>query len=273
MQITNVASAYKPVHTSYSSNQVASSQETGLVLAKDTVEISEEAKRASMGRKNIEFFGEKAYGLLKIRGIKEEEIAEYSEIVTAASEASDKRQFLLGLDTEQRDLVKRANSYGSKLTDSNIASFSDEGVYNMLTSQRKRDFKDFNNDGIVEHGNALSVVFPPPNASDHVHEAYEELTKDMDFKEKMLFEANFMTQSLEANFKYDSNNNVVGRYEPGDKEYVNIYAGNDDATWKNVLNSVYDYFDFLESRGEGRPEDRKLVEDFENLIFGNKENN
>lgn len=268
MQVSNVRNAYMAVPNTNVAKNSSVASETNINFGSDTVEISKEAQQAKLEMENREFYGDKTYELMKVRGLSDEDIKEYSAIVTDAKSATDKRQFLYGLDDKQRDLVKRANSYGSRLTDSTIASFSDEGVYNMLTSQKHRDYKDFNNDGIVEHGAAMTLVFPPPNAPDHVHEAYEELSKDWDLKDKLLFEGYFMNQSFSANIRYDANGQANGFYEPGDPEYVNIYEGNNNANWREIIDNAYEYFDFLDYIGEPRPEDRQKMQDFDKLIFG-----
>lgn len=218
----------------------------------DSLELSDDAK-----------------DILKRRGLDDAEVLAFAEIVRDAEDATDKKAFIKSLSVEDRDLLKRANSYGRKLTHSEIDGFSEEGAYNFLVDQTKRTKVDFNNDGMVEHGQAMTFVFPPPNSPDHIKDAYDEFTKDMDMKERLKIEIYFMSQSLTANIKYDGSGKTVGFYFPGEEGYTNIYEGNSDSTWKGIFNKIHNYFDLLEDLGEARPEDEKLISEFENMVFGN----
>jgi hypothetical protein len=266
MLIQNILNKYAAFDTAAATTPPVA-VDNPVVQPNDSIDLSAESRTAYEDMASGKAFSAEAYKLLKIRGLTDEDIAGFGRIIAEAGATDDKHAFLKSLSTEELDLVKRANSYGSKLTDRVIDSFSDEGAYNMLVSQDRNDFIDINNDGIVEHGAGKTLVFPPPNSPQNIKEAYAELTKDMSFSERLHLEGYFLLQTLCANIRHDDDGSIRV-LNSDDPEYTNIFAGNDDATWKNIFNELHSYFDFLEYLGQPRPEDEAVISRFEELAFG-----
>lgn len=111
--------------------------------------------------------------LMRTRGLGDEEISAFRDILAGyESSGMDAGDFLKSLSNEERDLVKRANSYGQDLTDEVIDGFSEEGAINMLREQDYRFAVDLNGDDIVESGAAKTFSFPPPSAPAKVMDAW-----------------------------------------------------------------------------------------------------
>lgn len=141
---------------------------------------------------------ERADKLMRLRGINDEEITEFRGIVKDYQESGkDAKSYLKSLSFNQRDLVKRATSYGTRFTDVEIDSWSDEGAENMLRDQDWRFAIDLNNDGMVDHGAAKTFVFPPVGAPDEVKDAWEKMSESMTEQERLLFPFRFMPMNIE----------------------------------------------------------------------------
>lgn len=181
----------------YNQNQVAASASLTevLPLQTDTAEISKEAKDAQTLASALK----RSEKMMALRGLNRDEVAEFRDILKQYEDSGkDTKTFLKSLDFDQRDLVKRANSYGTRFTDANIDSWSKEGAANMLREQDWRFAIDINSDGIVDHGAGKSFVFPPVNSPDAVKDAWEIMSKDMTDKEAMLFTMRFLPFKIEG---------------------------------------------------------------------------
>jgi hypothetical protein len=69
-----------------------------------------------------------------------------------------------------------------------VDALSEEGAANLLTQPDNSDKVDLNNDGILEVGIGLRVVFPPVNAPQSIKLAWVKATEDMSEGDKMLVE-------------------------------------------------------------------------------------
>lgn len=225
--------------------QVQNINETGKIQQSQTDEVilSQEALSAYNSDYSEITLSEKSRTLLKIRGLSENEITRYSEILKQSEEAGDSKTFLKSLSADDRSLLKKAASYGVKLTDNHIDSISEEGAQNLIVQPDHSHSVDLNNDGVVEVGAAKMLVFPPPNSPQEVKDAWEEISQDMSGEEQMSFTSTFLALNLQANVKMDSGGNVIGFYEPGDEGYVNIYATEKEG-WNSLLNKAGDYLEF-----------------------------
>jgi hypothetical protein len=94
----------------------------------DAVTISDAAREAVQSAAEDKSSSVREYTQLKIRGLSDNEIKAFRAIREQANESSDAKAFLSLLSQEQRDLVKHANSYGVELSNSHVASMSEEGV-------------------------------------------------------------------------------------------------------------------------------------------------
>lgn len=174
------------------------------------------------------------YSLLKIRGLSDDEIDRFQDIKEQAAEATDAKAFLLSLSSDDRLLVKEANSYGRVLRDTEIQSMTEEGARNMLVTQDDRAYVDFNNDGIVDKGVGKMFVFPPPNAPDEVKDAWEKTINALPVGDRLMASSLFMLQSLQANVKSDAEGHPIGVYFPGEEGYTNIFPTRLE-DWRGIL--------------------------------------
>jgi hypothetical protein len=150
----------------------------------DQVEISAEARSALVTDQAMA----RSEKMMRVRGLNDEEIASFREILSGyESSGTDAADFLKSLSSEERDLVKRANSYGSDLDNGVIDGFSEEGAINMLREQDYRFAVDLNGDDIVEHGAAKTFSFPPPSAPEGVMDAWDAYSRKLSDQDKMMF--------------------------------------------------------------------------------------
>lgn len=192
------------------------------------------------------------YSLLKSRGLSDTEIKDFRNIVNDAKKQNNAKEFLSNLSNEDRELVKKANSYGRSLTDNEIGSMTEEGARNMLVNQDYRAYVDYNNDGVVDKGIGKSFSFPPPNAPEDVKIAWDKTLDSLPAEDRLMASSIFMVQSLQANFQTDSQGNVVGVASPGDDGYVNIFPATLDG-WQNLLDKTESYLKWLSTVDSGNP--------------------
>lgn len=236
----------------------------------DSVEISNEAQQLLHERNKLNDFTSKAYSMLKQREISDEDINEFKGIVEEAQYAPNAKDYLKSLSSHELDLVKRANSYAIDLSNFHINGMSEEGARNMLVQPDNRFSVDLNNDGMVEHGQAVTFQFPPPNAPSEVKEAWDKTIGSMSESEQLLASGIFMIQSLNANLKTDESGEVIGWNYPGDEGYKNIFPTNVN-NWDSFLDEIDDYLDLidkLQPNNDQTKKDRELIGNFRTNLFG-----
>ncbi len=190
---------------------------------------------------------QREYELLKLRGLSDAEVADFRAMVAAADETGDPRGCIADMDAAQRELLRKANSYGSDLTDDRLAQMSDEGVANLLVRQDYRAFVDYNNDGMVEHGAGMTFVFPPPNAPAAVKDAWEATLAEMPRGyNRLLAPTLFMVLSLQANIRTDADGKAVGVIGPGEAGYRNIFATTVSG-WQDLFDRAEAYLDWSDT--------------------------
>lgn len=228
--VNGVATGVAAITDAYEATRAVSTKknEEVLTFGEDTAEISEEAKEAQKHAKAIA----RADRLMQLRGLSNDDIKEFRDILQQYEESGkDAKEFLKSLDYNQKDLVKRANSYGTNFTDRDIDSWTDEGAENMLREQDWRFSVDLNNDGIVDHGAAETFVFPPPNSPDVVKDAWDIMADSMTEKEQMLFTMRFLPLRLEG---YPDATTIPG-YNLGRDGFPEGEEG-----WLDLLDAVYE---------------------------------
>lgn len=223
--------------------KIAPETAQGEKAAADRVDISHAARVAHEKRQQVEQFSPRAYKQLKIRGISESDIDRFQTLVHEARDHAHAKDYLQSLPQSDRELIKRANSYGIALSAGHIETLSEEGARNLLVAPDYRSFVDYNNDGIVEHGAGKTFSFPPPNAPDAVKDAWDTVSEDMSFSEKMRFTGLFMVLGAEANAKYDAAGAFQGFFTPGEEGYTNIFP-TDTAGWQSLLTTARDHLEW-----------------------------
>ncbi len=237
----------------------------------DSVTLSKDVLQEQQDSEKMKDITDRAYKMLKLRDLSEDEINSFREILAQAENAQNAKGLLKSLSTKERALVKKANSYGSDLTNSHIDQMSEEGARNMLVQPDYRFAVDFNNDGIVEHGKAKTFVFPPPNAPDSVKDAWDKTMNSLNEDERLLASTIFLVMSWQENIKTSENGRVVRMIEPGEPDYVNIF-GTDESSWLLLLDKVDEYLDFTEKLDSANREDiekdRQMINTFRKNIIG-----
>jgi len=236
---TNQLTPYNQINPAV--KQTESTELSSKTSVGDSAVISEQAQEALKQKT----FSDKAYNLLIVRKMSGEEIKRFGSIIQDADSAENAKDFLKNLSGEQRDLLKRANSYGINITDSHINTMTEEGARNMLVQPDNRSYVDFNNDGIVDHGVAKSFVFPPPNSPESVKDAWDKTLEGIPENERLMASSIFLTQQLSANIKVDAQGNAVGFYQAGEEGYANIFS-TQKSGWFNLLDKCDEYLDFAE---------------------------
>lgn len=131
-------------------------------------------------------FSDRSLTLLNRRELSEGEIQQFGELLNhAKNESGSAKQRLQALSAEQLTLLQKANSLADPI---NPVGLSEEAAANLLSQPDHSDKVDLNNDGIVEVGQARTIIFPPVNAPAHVKAAWDEATEGMDEMEKARIE-------------------------------------------------------------------------------------
>lgn len=236
----------------------------------EVVTISDAARKAMHSAAGDGPTSAREYKQLELRGLSDDEITSFRDIRAQADGASNAKAFLSSLSQAQRDLVKRANSYGLELSQPHIASMSEEGARNMLVAQDCRSYVDYDDNGVVETGVAKSFSFPPPNSPAQVKEAWYKTLDALPENERLGASSIFMVQSFQANIKQDGAGHGIGTYAPGEEGYTDIFPTSLDQ-WSTLLDKTDAYLDWQESVDPGNPSiarNRTLLALFRsNLMF------
>lgn len=176
-----------------SATHVSISAEREVLATGDVVEIACQAQKSLTFDKALK----RSEDLMRAGGLDDQEIASFRDLLERYnSSRMDAETFLKSLSSEERDLVKRANSYGSDLSDEVIDRFSKEGA--MLREQDYRFVIDLNGDDIVELGASKTFVFPPPSTPETVMDAWDAFSQTLTGKEKLLFSGLFLPISRQS---------------------------------------------------------------------------
>ena len=124
--------------------------------------------------------------LLRLRQLSSEDINAFQTLLSDAKHSQmSAQQFLSALDNTELDLVRKANALADPIAPQELSA---EGAANLFAMPTGKGLVDFNNDGIVEIGEANSIRFPPVNAPEFVNRAWEKATNGLDFFEKATLE-------------------------------------------------------------------------------------
>ena len=215
-----------------SAAHVSTSADKEVLATGDVVEISPQAQKSLTFDKALK----RSEDLMRARGLDEQEITSFRDLLERYdSSRMDAETFLKSLSSEERDLVKRANSYGSDLTDEVIDRFSKEGAGNMLREQDYRFAIDLNGDDIVEHGAGRTFVFPPPSAPETVMDAWDAYSQTLTGEEKLLFSGLFLPISIPA---YPDATTIQG-YNLNQQGFPQSAQG-----WLDLLDKIYDTLEY-----------------------------
>lgn len=191
-------------------------------------------------------FSDYSLEILKRRQLSQQDVADFGQILTQAQETDKSpKNFLQSLSKAELAVIQKAHSLADTI---NINRLSTEGATNLLT-QPDPDFRvDLNNDGVVEVGEARTISFPPPNAPNHVKEAWKEATSGLSELDKSTLELRMHTS-------------VYGIQINGVSSKTPLPA---DVQWstgglQNLLSTLYSQLEFSVSM-EGWTEQNKQFE-------------
>lgn len=194
----------------------------------DAVEISAEAKDALLTDQALT----RSEELMRTRGLNEEEIVSFRDIISRyESSGMDAGDFLKSLTGEERNLVKRSNSYGHDLTDAVINGFSEEGAINILREQDYRFAVDLNGDDIVEKGAGKTFVFPPPSTPESVMDAWDSYSRTLSEREIFNFSSMFLPVDIPG---YPEATTIRG-YNLNEQGFPQTQEG-----WQVLLDRIHD---------------------------------
>jgi hypothetical protein len=214
----------------------------------DQVDISTEAKNALTTSKALA----RSEEMMRRRGLDDEEIDSFRDILSGyESSGENAGDFLKTLSSDERDLVKRANSYGLDLSNEVIDGFSKEGAINMLREQDYRFAVDLNGDDLIENGSALTFSFPPPSAPEGVMDAWDTYSQDLDGPGIMNFTSMFLPVSIPG---YPDATTIRG-YNLSRQGFPETEDG-----WIDLLDKLHDTLDYNKKLAN----DQQQIEHMEN---------
>ncbi|WP_028581246.1 hypothetical protein [Desulfogranum japonicum] len=233
--MTLISSTFFPKTSSTSSVQSTDNTGTPFTFA-DCLQTAVNTQ----GQKDdaIDAIGSEMRQMIKQRGATTEQISMVNSIFIEAENTgispAEAKDFLRSLSKDQLEALQVAHCLADTI---DIDSLSDEGAINLLLS--KDNQLDVDNNGMVEIGIGITFRMPPPNASDEVKAAWDEMTEGMDEKELMIMDFYFMSEFLTTNIKTNSAGEAIGFYSPKDPEWQNPYAAA-SFSWQDQAQKMLD---------------------------------
>lgn len=128
---------------------------------------------------SVNLTGESVY-LLQQRGLSGQQVNDFASLLDKANTQLEQdktaKQVLSEMSADELKLLQRATSLAKPIQ---AGALSNEGATNLLAQPDKTGMVDLNNDGIVEVGVSRMVTFPPVNAPEPVHQAWQVATNNM----------------------------------------------------------------------------------------------
>lgn len=115
----------------------------------------------------------------QIRRLSDDQLDAFSAMLEQASEQlkeeASAKEVLSEMSTDELKLVQQAAGLADRI---NVDALSEEGATNLIAGS-EQGYVDLNNDGLVEVGAGKLITFPPVNAPQHVHDAWQESVEGM----------------------------------------------------------------------------------------------
>lgn len=127
------------------------------------------------------------------------------------------KEFLETLSTNELYAIQKSKLLVSQIRPETLSEEGAENLFVKMGDDRK--YVDLNNDGITEIGVGKILIFPPPNTSDKVKDAWDKTSKNMSFSDKMMVMGSFLAQRI-----VDEKNNeeTKGSYAKTDDEFLSL---------------------------------------------------
>lgn len=193
-------------------------------------------------------FNSKDAHLMQVRDVSPEDRQRFTDIIKDAAANggyNDPVSYVHALPAEDQHVLRRVHSLAEL---SGVRETDTEGALNLLLPPSGH--VDINNDAVVKTGASAGFVFPPPNSPQSVKDAWENISQDMSFEEKMMAELQFMTRSIGANLKLNGDGVPVGIYDYTDPEYSNVFSTT-EAGWQTMLGDMIEEYEKALSRSPG----------------------
>lgn len=179
---------------------------------------------------NETVFDKRDTELLDLRGVSTEDRQQFKSIIERARNENafaNPVKFVNSLSAKETEVLQRIHGFASPHS---VKKTNIEGAINVLLPPNSA--VDFNNDSIVQTGASRGFRFPPPNAPDVVHEAWEKATAGLSLKEKAIAQLPFVSLAFSANVQFNDAGEFVRLVEPGSPDFTNPYP-QDLEGWSN----------------------------------------
>lgn len=188
---------------------------------------------------NGSVFDKRDTDLLDIREVSAEDRQSYLAILKRPREEgafNNPAAFLNSLSSDETGVLQRIHSLASPHS---VKKTSVEGAINVLLPPGSA--VDLNNDSFVETGASKGFRFPPPNAPDEVHKAWEDATSGLSPEDKLRAQLPFVSVALSASIRINDAGEFVRMVEPGSPEYKNPFPQDLEAWSKFTFDKVEEY--------------------------------
>lgn len=141
----------------------------------------------------------------------------YKKAIDSDIKLDNSKKFLSNLSSDELQVLQK---YTSLATPIDVARLSNEGAYNLLMHDYEKF--DFNNDGMVQNGEANTGPVIPSGMSDDVKEAYIQTLNSLNDEDRL----NVMSLTIDLNIFNSQQNNTA--YEPTkiDYDYIKTMVDN-----------------------------------------------
>lgn len=141
----------------------------------------------------------------------------YKKAIDSDIKLDNSKKFLSNLSSDELQVLQK---YTSLATPIDVARLSNEGAYNLLMHDYEKF--DFNNDGMVQNGEANTGPVIPSGMSDDVKEAYIKTLNSLNDEDRL----NAMSLTIDLNIFNSQQNNTA--YEPTkiDYDYIKTMVDN-----------------------------------------------
>ena len=173
----------------------------------------------------------------------------YKKAVDSDIKLDNSKKFLSNLSSDELQVLQKHSSLASPI---NVARLSNEGAYNLLMHDYEKF--DFNNDGLVQDGEANTGPVIPKGMSDDVKEAYIQTLNSLNDEDRL----NAMSLTIDLNIFNSQQNSTA--YEPTKMDYDYI---------KNMVDNIIHPLPMATSSDELKDSMRR----FWSLFMNNYESN
>ncbi len=174
----------------------------------------------------------------------------YKKATQSNVKLANSKQFLSELTPEELQVLQQYTSLGAPI---NVANLTNEGAYNLLMHDYEK--YDFNNDGIVQDGEANGASIIPRGMSDDVKESYIQTLNSLSEEDRL------NAMSLTFDFKIPVSEQNSSNYEPTKMDYD---------YFKNIVDSILHPSAMASSSQEQKDSISRFWSIFQNNYESNK---